>query len=105
MKLTNKYLKTKIAKSLTSVALSHLLYGKGERNKMEIISITYNWYYTTQEGEEYDKYEIGNKNVKKITEHKPQGEGDNWYCDVEFNDGKIITVTNLNKITRKPLSV
>lgn len=72
---------------------------------MEIISIIFNWYYTTTEGEDYCKHELGKKGVKKITEHKPQGEGDNWYCDVEFDDGRVETVSNLNSILRKPLSV
>lgn len=72
---------------------------------MEITEIHYNWYYTTNEGEDYTIIKLGERGVKKIIEHRPQGDGDNWYCEIEYTDGTLLTVANLNKVVSKPLSV
>lgn len=39
-----------------------------------------------------------NHHVKKITEHTAQGEGDKWYWDVEYFDGKVIRLFDVHTV-------
>ena len=45
-------------------------------------------------GESWDSVKITDENVLSIEEHLPQGEGDRYYCDVEYKDGKIFRTFN-----------
>ena len=74
--------------------------------------LTYNWQQVGDMhngmGEDYDTAEVGvidtmNKlEVKEILEHAAKGEGDKWYYDVIYTNGKEMRVFNPNTILRKP---
>ena len=38
----------------------------------------------------YDWYTVGVDGCVSITEHSARGEGDRWYYDIAFEDGKTI---------------
>lgn len=66
-----------------------------------ITRIDYNWCETFDSemgGEDYYKHQVGEKDVVEITEHRPDGEGDKWFYDVKFSDGKIERIFNPNKV-------
>lgn len=65
-----------------------------------ITRINYNW-FCTDEGSEYDHYEVGKNGCAAITEHRSQGEGDKWYYDAHHNDGVIVRVFNPNIVMFK----
>jgi hypothetical protein len=39
---------------------------------------------------EYEEYNVGNRGVIKIEEHRARGEGDKWYYDVFLADGTVV---------------
>jgi hypothetical protein len=62
-------------------------------------------------GEDYMMAEVGkpflsrngnddynDKNVITITEHRPAGEGDKWFYDIELENHKIVRVFNINTV-------
>jgi hypothetical protein len=76
---------------------------------MEIESIVYNWYATTENGEERGTITVGktyNELIcKKIVEHLPMGEGDKLRYDVYFSDGSIDRIFNPNYVSIKPIAL
>ena len=69
---------------------------------MKINQIIFNWFYSTQ-GEEYQVFEIGVKNIYygtpvEIIEHRSAGEGDKWYYDIYFDNGNIHRTFNPNEV-------
>lgn len=65
--------------------------------KATITAIYYNWYFG-EYGEKYESRKVGEDGVIKIEEHKAQGEGDRWYYDISFNDGRTERVFNPNRV-------
>ncbi len=43
-----------------------------------------------------DEYQ--DKKVINIKEHRPAGEGDKWFYDIELEDNKIVRVFNINSV-------
>ena len=73
---------------------------------MKITEIGFNWFYSNNGyGEEYQTRKVGKDGVKSISEHRAQCDGDKWYYDVEYDDGKVQTIFNINRVYREPLSV
>jgi hypothetical protein len=70
-------------------------------DKMIIKEIQYDWYFTP-EGEEYKKYRVGSDGVSAIVEHRAQGDGDKWFYDVHFEDGRVERIFNINKVILEP---
>ena len=73
------------------------------RNEMKIKGITYNWFVTPENGEEFSSWFIGMNyrndiSVIKIEEHRPAGEGDKWYYDVFLSDGTMERIFNPNVV-------
>ena len=66
-----------------------------------VTKVTYNWSYCTDKdyGDECYSYEVGKKNVLKIHEHLPRGDGDIHYCLVSFSGGRQERVMNINTVT------
>ena len=65
---------------------------------MKIIELTANWFYTN-DGEEYVSYVVGEMGVTKIIEHYPRGEGDRWFYDVRFDNGRTMRIFNPNSVS------
>lgn len=66
---------------------------------MKIIRIDFNWFCTNdQDGEDWHRYEVGKKEIVKIEEHRSQGEGDKWFYDVHFSNGKMERIFNPNRV-------
>lgn len=42
------------------------------------------------EKEVYYEYNVGQAGVKRIIEHRAQGEGDRWFYDIELENGEVI---------------
>lgn len=62
-----------------------------------IKKICFNWFFTQEDGEEYDKYVVG-LNCIKIEEHLPVGEGDRLYYDIYLEDGTMLRTFNPNLV-------
>lgn len=67
-------------------------------SKNKIKAIIFDWFYTTENGEEYCCCRVGEAGVTKIEYHPAMGEGDRHYCDVCYEDGSVIRKFNLNSI-------
>ena len=68
-----------------------------------IARVEYNWFTTSESGEEYDIAEVVDRGVKRIDYHQPHGEGDRHYCDIHYADGTGARVFNLNRVVEKPI--
>lgn len=66
---------------------------------MKITELIYNWHQYPQGGEDWSIYTVGKGGVKEIQEHSAAGEGDKWFYDVFFDDGRMERIFNPNKIT------
>ncbi len=69
---------------------------------MEIIQLIANWHAWNdgrESGEDYDIYDVGKKGVLRITEHRPQGEGDKWFYDVDFENKGTKRIFNPNSVS------
>jgi hypothetical protein len=64
--------------------------------------IEYNWYATSESGEDYSTYEAGKHGITKI---EIDGYTGGKFAKVYFNKGAIIEVYNLNKIFYLPTGV
>lgn len=62
-----------------------------------IKKILFNWFFTQENGEEYNKYVVG-LNCSKIEEHLPLCEGDRLYYDIHLEDHTILRTFNPNLI-------
>ncbi len=60
---------------------------------MVIEKINYNW-----NNGAYSYYVVGIQKVTEITEHKTIGEGDRWFYDVHFEDGRMERIFNPNHV-------
>ena len=58
-----------------------------------IKEVTVNWHYTTKLGEEYDRYHIRDKSIRKIIYNK-----DDKYCIVYYWDGGVQELFNINSV-------
>jgi hypothetical protein len=47
------------------------------------------------------QYQVGRNQVLSIVEHCAKGEGDKWYYDVNFDDGKTLRIFNPDSIIYK----
>lgn len=59
----------------------------------DVKRVEYNWHYTTENGSEFQYYEVGKNGVKQIHYHGN-------HCAVNFDDGHDELVYNLNRVTR-----
>jgi hypothetical protein len=66
--------------------------------EMKVKSVTFNWFYSEDSGEEFSSYTVGKTTVTKIEYHSPMGEGDRHYCDVYCEDGCVMRIFNLNSV-------
>ena len=66
---------------------------------MKITQLIANWYPTPESGDYYDSYEVGKKGVIRITEHRPAGEGDKWFYDVDFEGQSTKRIFNPNSVS------
>jgi hypothetical protein len=73
---------------------------------VKIKQVIADWFFTQEGGEEYSMYTVGNSHDKgtitQIIEHKPQGEGDEYYCDVHYSGGEVLRLFNINRISYEP---
>lgn len=47
----------------------------------------------------FETHRVGSSaGIKQITEHPAAGEGDKWYYDVYFNDGRMERIFNPNRV-------
>lgn len=70
-------------------------------NNKKVESIIYDWFYSTDIGEQYTVVTVDKNEVKNIEYHIPIREGDKHYCDVFLNDGSIFRKFNLNSVNFK----
>ena len=78
-------------------------------NNKKVIFVSWDWFYTTDEGEGLAQARIGeemwrygkSRIVKEINYHTPMGEGDKHYCDIAFDNGTSFRVFNLDEIEFK----
>ena len=45
------------------------------------------------------EFTVGRNGIVEIKEHKAQGEGDKWFYDVIFEDGKIERLFSFNRVS------
>lgn len=64
----------------------------------KIIQLVTDWLYTL-DGDGYDTYDVGKHDVVEIKEHPPQGEGDRWFYDVIYEDGRMKRLFNPNSVS------
>ncbi len=64
----------------------------------KIISITYNWFYTTDIGEQYQEADVDKNNVVLIQEGVLGGEA---FYEVTYGNDRIIKVLNVNTVVYK----
>jgi hypothetical protein len=72
-----------------------------------ITMLHYNWIPALSNGidiysEQFTSAEVGRSECISIIEHKAMGEGDRWYYDVNYNDGRTIRVFNPNCVVFTP---
>lgn len=86
---------------------------------LEAYKVVYNWSYTFEGGDEYEKAELGSSNFvggeftkcTKITVFgedyysNTHGELIQPYAVIEYANGHVVHVTNLNQIFYKPTEV
>lgn len=71
---------------------------------VHVKKVTYNWFYTTTDGESFLTVEVGKSLfpshpiVTGIYEHKPQGEGDSLYYTVHYDDFSERKIMNPNEV-------
>jgi len=63
-----------------------------------IEKVIFNWFYTQEGGENYSIYQKGKDGVVDIKEHVPEGEGDRWFYIVEFDNGIVRKIFNINEV-------
>lgn len=68
---------------------------------MKIIQLIANWYSFSADGggEDYDTYEVGKNGVVRIIEHRPAGEGDKWFYDVDYENMGTKRIFNPNSVS------
>lgn len=67
----------------------------------EVTSVIVDWFYDTENGEQFTKFTVGRNDVKAIRYHIPSGEGDKHFCDIEVENREYIRVFNINTISYK----
>lgn len=65
-----------------------------------VVAVNYNWSYNYSIGEEYKRYEIGKKDVVKITEYFAEDKQP-YHITVNFKDGTSTKIFNINQIFYK----
>ncbi len=70
---------------------------------MKITAIVFNWFAVNPEsGEEFVSYKVGvdyrGRKVVEIIQHEAMGNGDKWFYDIIWDDGKNERVFNPNQI-------
>lgn len=67
--------------------------------------LTWDRFYTLEDGESYSVAEIGKSHfpgspeVTFIHEHKCGVEGDKWYYDIHYTDGSVRRIFNPDEVT------
>ena len=68
----------------------------------KITGINFNWFSTPENGEEFSTRSVGDTigdlKIDFIKEHPACGEGDKWYYDVMYSNGKIERIFNPNSV-------
>lgn len=70
-----------------------------ETTPKKIIELRTNWHINSDQGEDYNLYEVGKRGVERITEHLPRGEGDRLYYDVHKTGGTTLRLYNPDCVT------
>jgi len=52
------------------------------------------WVQHTDDGGNPEKFKVGIFGVQAIEEHRPAGEGDRWFYDVNFDNGDLLRIFN-----------
>ena len=69
---------------------------------MKVKSILFNWHQVGSvtdrdgSGEDYDKFEVGSKEVKSIEENEPNNRMQLWNYVITLNDGTTYRIFNPN---------
>ena len=66
--------------------------------------LQYNWFSTTEQGDEYETVVLGEDGVKVIGEHLPKGAGDVLYYEVIYDDGSFKRIFNPNLVDFETVS-
>lgn len=61
-----------------------------EANRRNVVAVITKWFATSENGEEYIQYRVGAGGVGRIDYHAAQGEGDQHFADIHFNDGHML---------------
>lgn len=72
------------------------------KDKYEICRIDFNWFYSTEVGEEYQTAELNKYGVVKIEEIPPRCEGDRNCYAVHMKNGWIKHIYNVNRAYLRP---
>lgn len=64
----------------------------------EINRIWFDWFYTTEIGEEYVEMAVGYQGVIRIEEHLARGEGDRVWYDIFFENGEMQRTFNPSRV-------
>jgi hypothetical protein len=66
-----------------------------------IRKIICNWFYTTENGEEYESYEVGHNEVVEIERHIPRNGLERDFCLVKLENGTEVIKFNVDSINFK----
>ena len=64
----------------------------------KVKAIIFDWFYSTENGEQYCSSRVGKLGVSKIEYHPAMGDGDRHFCDVYYEEGSVIRKFNLNSV-------
>lgn len=71
-----------------------MMFGMGQACRY----VEYNWYATSEIGEDFCSATVGKDHVESINYHTPQGEGDRHFCDIQMDSGVQLRIFNINKV-------
>ena len=63
-----------------------------------ITGVTFNWRFSTENGEEFSSFTVGIGGVTEIEEHSSLDEGDRWFYNIHFENGTMQRIFYPNQV-------
>jgi hypothetical protein len=72
---------------------------------MKVIKeITFDWVYSPSDSRPWwSEATVGKDNCTEIVEHCAAGDGDKWFYDIHYADGKVNRVFNIHSVKFEPI--
>ena len=72
--------------------------------KRYVVRVDYNWYFSSENGEEFSTAKVGQSGVTEIRYYSPQHECECHYCEVIFENGSLERIFNINRVYEEPIA-